>query len=162
MFQLNNILVCLDLTRMDEFVVGYARLLASTMKSSRVTFIHVNVYLQIPADVREKFPELYGPMDRGQLPKRMEKTVSTYFPNYLDYNPEFIVREGSPSQEILGWSGIGEVDLIIMGKKSELKGKGVNPTKIANISHCSVLFVPENSKVSLCNIFVPVDFFISS
>lgn len=162
MFQLSKILVCLDLTRMDEFVVGYARLVASTMKTTRICFVHVSAYLEIPADVREKFPELYGSMDVDHLSEKMEKTVATYFPNYQEHSPEFIVREGSPAQKILDWPGMSEMDLIIMGKKSGLKGKGVNPSKIANISHCSVLFVPENSKMSLDNLFVPIDFSVRS
>ncbi len=85
-----------------------------------------------------------------------------YFPNYKDHNAQFIYREGSPSQTILEWSEIGYMDLIVMGKKSELKGKGVNPKKIPYISHCSVLFVPEGVKISLDKLFVPIDFSLRS
>ncbi len=56
MFQLSKILVCLDLTRMDEFVVSYTRLVATTMKTSKVYFIHVNSFVELPVNVREKFP----------------------------------------------------------------------------------------------------------
>ncbi|MDA0195177.1 MAG: universal stress protein [Bacteroidetes bacterium] len=161
MFQLSKILVCLDLTKMDEFVLGYTKLVATTMNTSKVYFIHINSYFELPLSVREKYPELYGPIDQNLLQK-MQKTVVQYFPDYKDHDPEFIVREGSTSEKILDWPGIGEVDLIILGKKSELKGKGVNPKKIANISHCSVLFVPEHTKMTLNKLFVPIDFTIRS
>ncbi len=161
MFTLQKILVCLDLTRMDEFVVKYAGLVATTMKSKEVYFFHVNPQLDIPQSLSEKYPELYGPPG-SNFPDRMEKSVAKYFPNYKDHNAKFIHREGSPSQKILEWSEIGDMDLIVMGKKSELKGKGVNPKKIANISHCSILFVPEGLKISLDKLFVPIDFSIRS
>lgn len=145
---------------MDEYVVKYAGLVASTMKS-KVYFFHVDNQMDLPNAVSEKYPELYGPTGNN-LPSRMEKTVAQYFPNYQEFGPEFISREGSPSQKILEWSEIKDMDLIIMGKKYELKGKGVNPRKIANISHCSILFVPEESRMTLNNLFVPIDFSLRS
>ena len=160
MYTLNKILVCLDLTRMDEYVVKYAGLVASTMKSE-VYFFHVNDQTDLPHSVSKKYPELSGPVDEN-LTDSMEKTVAQYFPAYKEYGSQFISREGSPSQKILEWSEIEQMDLIIMGNKSELKGKGVNPKKIANISHCSILFVPEGLRMSLGNLFVPIDFSLRS
>lgn len=161
MFNLKKILVCLDMTKMDEFVIEYAGLLAKTMESDEIYFFHVNAQLEVPSSVREKYPELYGPV-ADDYKSKMEKAVSNSFPDYKDFRHEFVVREGSPSQKILEWSEIEAMDLIIMGKKSELKGKGVNPKKIANISHCSILFVPERARVSLDTLFVPIDFSIRS
>jgi len=161
MFKLKKILVCIDLTRMDEYVVKYAKLVATTMKSPDVYYIHINCPFELPSAVQEKYPELYGGNDED-LALRMEKTVSMFFPNYKEYGPHFIVRDGSPSDRILDWSEVTKMDLMIMGKKSELKGKGVNPKKIVNISHCSVLFVPENPNYGLDKLFVPVDFSIRS
>ena len=60
------------------------------------------------------------------------------------------------------WSEIEHIDLIIMGNKSEFRGKGVNPRKIANVSHCSVLFVPEKVNLSLNKLFIPIDYSLRS
>lgn len=160
MYTLKKVLVCLDMSRMDEYVVRYAAMLVSTMKS-QVYFFYVDNQMDLPNSVSEKYPELYGPVG-DDVTQRMEKTVALYFPSYKDYETKFIDKQGSPSQKILQWSQIEEMDLIIMGKKSELKGKGVNPRKIANISHCSILFVPEGANMSLKNLFVPIDFSLRS
>jgi len=47
----------------------------------------------------------------------MEKTVAQYFPDYKDYSPGFIMRDGSTAEKILDWPEIAEMDLIIVGKK---------------------------------------------
>lgn len=162
MYTLNKILVCLDLTKMDEYIVRYAGLIAKTMNSQEVYFFHVDAQIELPKAVGEQYPELYE-HEGGDLNERMVKTVTQYFPEHEQYGSQFVLDEGrSPSQKILEWSQIGQMDLIIMGKKSELKGKGVNPKKIANISHCSLLFVPEDVRISLDQLFVPIDFSIRS
>ncbi|MEQ9423982.1 MAG: universal stress protein [Cyclobacteriaceae bacterium] len=161
MLRLKKILVCLDLTAMDENVIKYAGLMATTMQSESVVFMHINEPLDVPASVRKNFPELYGAPE-GDFKDKMLNSVKQYFPGHANHNSEFVINEGSPSQQILRWPGMNDVDLIIMGKKSHLKGKGVNPSKIANVSHCSVLFVPEKCEISIDKLFVPIDFSLRS
>ncbi|MTI29562.1 universal stress protein, partial [Xanthovirga aplysinae] len=51
------------------------------------------------------------------------------------------------------------VDLIVVGRKSELKGSGVTIHRLARRADCSILFVPENFQPQkLTKILVPSDF----
>ena len=94
MYRLQKILVCLDLTEMDEFVVKYAGLVAATMNSSEVYFFHADDDQDIPKSVLEQYPELKGTQNRDPH-ELMEETVKQHIPNYKDHNFKFIVRKGA-------------------------------------------------------------------
>lgn len=158
MYQLNRLMVALDLSEMDEILIKYTAFIANLIKAEQVYFIHVQKFLDIPEELKEK---LYGnssqPIDE-LLQGKMEKEVGKHFKNHKDFSTEFIIVEGTQLTQLLHWSHIKKIDLFVTGHKKRSQGSGILPHRLARRAACSVLFVPESAKLQCEKIFVGLDF----
>ena len=156
---LKRILLCLDGTEMDKEVLRYTSFISKIIKPEKIYFLHVASSLDIPADIKEKYPDLLAPLDET-IEKILDQSITENF-DFKDCETEIEVREGNATAEILKFSRQKEVDLMVFGKK-ENEGDGVLPGKLAKLAGCSLLFVSEGSALKLDKIFVPTDFSESS
>lgn len=157
MYKIERLLIALDLTEMDELLIKYSSHLAKFLKSEKVYFIHVAKNLELPEDLRKNYPDLMAPNDESiadSINKMVEKAWET------DYECEKVIeiKEGDPSEQILKWVNIKNIDMMIMGRKRKLKGGGIVPQKIAKIAQTSLMMVPEDFEFKLDKIVVPIDF----
>ena len=149
-------LVALDLTEMDEHIIRYTAMISKFMSLERILFVHVEKNLELPPDLLEKFPDLMAPLDES-IKEDIKNKVEKYFKN-TDIELDYIVREGNTINKILKVSRVKNVDLILMGRKQNLKGSGIVSSHIARISPCSLLFVTENYQPTIKKVMVPIDF----
>jgi nucleotide-binding universal stress UspA family protein len=152
-----KILVSLDLTRMDEFLIRYCSFLCQKLGAEKIYFVHVIQNAGIPDEMASLYPELEG----GSLPQLIEdelkKKVSDNFDEGLGTGAEVVVSKGSVSDTVIEWARDEKVDLAILGKKTGYRGKGILSGKILRLAHCNVLFVPESARFSLQHLQVPLD-----
>lgn len=152
-------LVGLDMTEMDDYIIRYTSFLSDLLDLDKIYFFHVSPSLSIPKRLTEKYPDLLAPADES-LVDLVEDKIKQFYKGRADVSIE--IREGNARDKILRWSDIKEIDLIVLGKKNELKGSGLLPNHLAKIGHCSILMVPEGVKSTFEKIMVPVDFSNSS
>ncbi len=157
MYSINRVMVCLDLTELDETLIAYTEMISKIFDVNAVYLHHVAKTLDLPEKVAEKYPDLLAPSDEV-IERRIREMAEKYFKNNDACSCDIVVREGNPTDKILRWSEIKEIDLIVMGRKLSLKGSGVLPGELAKVAHCSLLFVPENAKLQINKVLVPVDF----
>lgn len=155
MLPIKRMLVALDLSEIDEVVIRYSSYLSDLLEIDKVYFFHVAESLSLPAELVEKYPNLMAPADES-LKDIIEEKVSKSFKSKAE--TVIHVREGNAEDKIIRWSDIKEIDLIVTGKKSEMKGSGLLPNKLARVGHCSVLMVPEKADMQIEKIMIPVDF----
>jgi len=149
-------LVALDLTEMDEYLIQYSSMISKLIPLERILFVHVEKNLELPPDLMEKFPDLMAPLDES-IKQDIANKVEKHFEN-TNIDVDIIVREGNTINKILKISRVKNVDLILMGRKQNLKGSGIVSSHIARISPCSLLFVTENYQPEIKKIVVPIDF----
>lgn len=152
-----RIMIGLDFTLIDKTLIEYAAFISKYLDPEKIYFVHVHRHLDVPDKVKKLMPELNQPMDE-KLKAEMIELVQENFNNHEHYDIDYMVKEGNAFEGMLHWSEVKNIDLIIAGRKTELKGSGILPQKLARKSRCSVLFVPENVKLNLKNVFVPIDF----
>lgn len=157
MIQFQRLLVALDLTEMDEILIRYVSELSQQLGIEKIYFMHVVKSLELSEEIRKKYPELLAPVDET-CKKQIQTELDEYFPKDADVAYEIDVVEGNASEIILKWAKVKTVDLVVLGKKSDLKGSGVRAQKIAKLVHCPVVFVPEVLPRQLEKIVVPIDF----
>lgn len=157
MYALNRILVCLDLTDMDEQLIKASAVMANLHHSKNFFFLHVVETLELPKNIQEKYPDLIAPVDEN-VRKIIEENIQEHFETPDNCSYEIGVVEGNRTDIVLKWSKDKEVDLIMMGKKVKDFGSGILPEKIVKVCHCSFMLVPFNSYHELKRIMVPVDF----
>ncbi|MEM8893149.1 MAG: universal stress protein [Bacteroidota bacterium] len=156
LYPLKRLLICLDSTEMDDVLLQYTAMFAEAMNVKKIYFIHIVKSLEIPEALKKEFPEMDTPLDEtlvDQFKPKIKKYIDT---DKIDY--QIGIKDGNVTENILKWSKIKQIDLIIMGRKNPDAGSGANPSRIANISLCSVLIVPNNPSPTLSHVFVAIDF----
>jgi len=156
MYKYKKLLVCLDLSDIDDTLIKSALAFSNENYADHIYFIHVVKEFVMPTgDDGEKLHEAL-PSDE-QLLNRMKKEISGQFAN-SDCKVSLEIKEGNPSDQILKWAKIKEVDLIVLGKKKPGVGSGVHSDQVVNMAHCSVIFIPDLFFPTLNKIVLPIDF----
>jgi len=151
-------LVCLDLSNMDESLIGYTAFLTSVVKPKTITFFHAVQSGPTALEIAEQFPEIETEEEFMELIRsELQEKVSGHF-NNDSIEIRIIIKQGKPTDQIIDIVNSLEPDLVLMGKKIGYAGEGVVPKRIIRYVASSVLLVPEKSRYELNNIVVPVDF----
>lgn len=152
-----RLLVALELNDQDATILAYAAMVSHMARSDTVVFVHVLQQLDVPADLREKYPQLTTtPPDAAR--KQMAESVRTAFDGYPGAQIRLEVAEGCPILQLLRWAREDGTDLVIVGRTSPPLQRGQLSERMARKSPCSVLVVPEHSRPRISRILVPVDF----
>lgn len=157
MNQFNHWLACLDLSKMDEIVIGYSSFLTSVKKPKTITFLHI-IESGPAREIIDQFPEIeseeeFEEIIRSELHEKIEKHFSD-----SSIEVRLIIKKGKPTDQIIGVANSLEPDLLIVGKKVGYTGEGVIPKRILKYVSASILFIPENCRYTLRKALVPVDF----
>jgi nucleotide-binding universal stress UspA family protein len=151
-------MVGLDLTNMDNLVLGYLNFLSNIDEPEHITFIHVVEDAGISEELDQLFPEVKTSQSlesiiRGELKEKVDQHFDVDGPHV-----NIIIRDGNTTETLLSALGEFDPDLLVLGKKTGYEGEGVLARKITKYAHCSLLFVAENSQYKLENIHVPITF----
>lgn len=154
----NHWLACLDLSKMDEILVGYSSFLSSVKEPETITFLHVIESGPTAMSIIDQFPEIetkeeFEAIIRNELNDKIEEHFSD-----TPIETRLIIKEGKPTDQIIKLVNSLEPDLLIMGKKVGYIGEGIIPKRILKYVPTSLLFIPENCRYSLESALVPVDF----
>ncbi|MCV9388054.1 universal stress protein [Reichenbachiella ulvae] len=139
MLNLDNLLVCLDGTNLDDNLLEYASMMVGFFNNRKTTFIHV-----APTNMDTK------------LHHELKAKVDAKFK--VDCEKEVVVIQGTGANHILGWEGLKDIDLVVLGIKPRSISTGVNATKVLNGSLCSVMLVPVTDKFEVNRVLIPLDF----
>ena len=157
MYPLKKILVCLDLSEMDEQLIAYASMMCPIVDAESISFLHVAKTLDIPAEIREQFPGLL-PSGNETIIKRINSCIEASLDKRVKVDTHIVLDEGNPTRKIAEYVKENEIDLVVVGRKLELKGTGILPQKLVRFVPCNVLFVPEKNPRKISKIMVPIDF----
>lgn len=151
-------MVGLDLTNMDDLILGYLNFLSEVDTPEQITFIHVVEDTGISDELSELFPEVepnksLESIIREELKKKVDKYFEADGPHV-----NIIVRDGDTTESLLSSLNEFDPDLLVLGKKTGYAGEGLLARKITKYAPCSLLFVAENSQYHIDNIHVPVKF----
>lgn len=156
MYQLKRILIGLDFSEMDAYLLEYASLFVGKIRPEKIYFFAVGKKLKLPASLDQKYSGDTRPIEEI-LVNELQSRARDNFEPPENCEMRFEVKIGKALQQIREWSEIKEIDLIIMGRKVSIKGSGKLPYTITRSSHCSVLIVPENPPGQLETLLVPVN-----
>ena len=156
MYRYKNLLVPLNLTTTDEAAIRFSSQISLTSKSENAYFIHVKRPSEIPQQILDEYPQLLVPSEEERKQK-MQSQVEVGFQSQ-GTNTIFEVEEGTPLEVLLNQVVKKDIDLVVIGRKTDAKDTRRLPINLARKAPCSVLVVPENSKQTISNILVPIDF----
>ncbi len=152
-----NILVCLDLTEMDEALIKYAGFLASIFKPAEITFIHVMESNEIPEEIADAFPDLGKPLSEI-VDEEIKEKVEENLGQVNDVKVNVVLDNGLPTEQIIQYARKRRIDLAIIGKKIGYVGEGGVARRIVGLIPSSVLLVSETSPHQISKVLVRMDF----
>lgn len=154
MIKIDAMMVCLDLSDIDEKLVAFARSICDNLEVRKVYFVH-NIKL---FELGEDFRELIGDVDlASEVEANISDIVAHQFGSSTDY--EILVSE-EPNTEVILADLVKryQVKLTLLGKKMSDKSTGALGTKLLRILPCSVLVYPETARFNIRKVLVPIDF----
>ena len=157
MHQLKRIVVSLDLNNLDEEVVRYTSVMAEIMDADTIYFLHVAASLELPESLSEEYGSALAPVDET-IKHETQATVDKYFSSRDTTDTYVDVLEGKPTETVLKYAKRKEADLIVLGKPNRDHRPRLHLGKIAELSPCSVLFVPKGADIRLDEVGVALDF----
>lgn len=158
MDKLNHWLVGLDLSKMDDILIGYTNFLTSVITPKTITFFHVIRSQEVADEMIDMFPELEDQDDfEDAIREDINQKINTHLTG-TDAEIRVIIKNGRPTDEIIGMMDTLNPDLMIIGKKTGYTGRGTVARRILRYVPSSILFVPETSRYQLDKVLVPVDF----
>ncbi|KYG78565.1 nucleotide-binding universal stress UspA family protein [Roseivirga ehrenbergii] len=152
-----RMMVCLDLTGMDKGLIQYASMIARVFEINSVYFLHVAESLELPAEIQEKYPDLIAPLDET-LEHEINAKVQENFVCPEGCDVQIKVATGKVTEEVLKMAKVKVIDLMVLGRKHHRSNAGLNSSKIAKSSPSSVIYVPENPKLELNKVLIPIDY----
>lgn len=154
---IKNVLVGLDLSKLDHTLIQFSALVADSSDAEQFTFVNIVKNLDIPDDVLKEFPDLKKNALREREDQLKEK-VKLHFNSKNDVKISFIVKAGRGAKSILELSSKLDINLIVIGRKISMTGEGVLATRLARRADCNLLIIPEGKELKLDKFLVPVDF----
>ncbi len=157
MTALNNLMICLDLTEMDETLIKYTNFLVDIFDPSSVTFIHVMETIELPDELADAFPEMDRPLNE-LVEEEIRENVKEHFLHADKVKTDVVLDFGLTTEQIVQQARKRKVDLALLGKKIGYVGEGGVAKRIVGLIPASVLMVSETTPHSINSILVRMDF----
>lgn len=152
-----RMLVALDLSQMDVYLLKYASMAAKVFDIDTVYFVNIATSLELPEEIQQKYSDVFGPVDEA-IEKEMEEEIKEHFVLPPNCESKILVTTGKVTDEILKLAKVKVIDITLLGRKAELTGSGLNSKKIAKSISSSVIFVTENPPLDWNKILVSIDY----
>ncbi|MBT29403.1 MAG: hypothetical protein CMO01_07040 [Thalassobius sp.] len=157
----NRMMVALDHTYFDREILRFANYMASMVNPEKIYFVHVDRDLEMPDYLNFEYSKnaaaVATPKDE-LLRGKIKEEVVKHYGNWDDKQMKVVIAEGRPLQELLHWTNVKKVDLILVGNKKISEGSGITGNKLAREANCSIVFIPENAHLPFENVLIPFDF----
>jgi len=152
-----HIMICLDLTEMDETLIKYSNFLVETFEPESVTFIHVMETIEVPDEIADAFPDMDKPLNE-LVQDEIQEQVDTHFEHHQKVKTNVILDYGLTTEQIVQQARKRRIDLAILGKKIGYVGEGGVAKRIVGLMPASVLMVSETTPHTIDRILIRMDF----
>jgi nucleotide-binding universal stress UspA family protein len=156
MYKFENILICLDLTEMDDFLISYTNFIVDTFNPQKVTFLHVMESFNLPEEMASDFPELDAPL-QDIIRENLEEKINAGYNSNANISQKLEILEGHTTEEIVNYARENKITLTLMGKKIGYRGRGGVVLKILGLIPSSVLLISETAHRTMKRLMVRMD-----
>lgn len=159
-FSVRQALVGMEMQSADEPILRYLDLWSRQVQIESAYFLHVvpdfSSFTPFPEEVR---PPLLPDYEIGeQILQSMEKQIAETLTEKERIYVEYEVVEGDPLEELLLAAGDQAADLVVIGQRAQVERHRIQARNLVREAHGNVLIVPEQARMQLSSVLVPVDF----
>ncbi len=151
---IDQILVALDLSKLDEKLIQYASYIATIFQTEKVYFIH-NIKQYRIGDLFEEQLESIDLEDI--IEEKLTKTIQDHFDAKVEW--EFLISEDVYTESLIKYTANKyQIDLVIVGNKNRYKGSGAITGKLLRILKTDILSIPEEVNFPIKKGIITTDF----
>jgi nucleotide-binding universal stress UspA family protein len=154
---LNTMLVCLDLTEIDQHLIQYASFIGEALHVNRVVFLHAIQAYDLPDKKSKKYPDLETSLSQT-IQKEISNAVSERFQSGIQTEVVTKIENEDAADMIIEYSRNHEIDLTLIGQKFGEDRSGRYGQKIATQVKSDLMFVPESPELAVDKILCAIDF----
>jgi len=154
---LNTLLVCLDLTDIDQHLIQYASFIGEALHVNRVIFLHAIQAYDLPDKKSKKYPDLETSLSQT-IRKEINHVVSERFQTDIRTEVVTKIESEDAADMIIEFTRNEQVDLTLIGQKFGEERAGHYGQKIATQAKSDLMFVPESPELSAEKILCALDF----
>lgn len=151
--KLDSMLVCLDLTDIDNHLIDYALFLAGKAGTSSIIFTHVIQAYDLADRKRTDLEKL-----QEKVRKQMETQIDRLLKGPINTQVMVEIEREDASQRVIDISRKQKADLVVLGKKYGEDRDLRYGKRITEEVGCDLLFVPEDPQLSAEQILCALDF----
>ncbi|MEM1138076.1 MAG: universal stress protein, partial [Bacteroidota bacterium] len=138
-------------------LLHYTARLCKHVNPEKIYLIHIAKEIDLPHEIADAYPDLIQPLD-DTIKHEIQDNLNKHFDTAQQAKSEIIVVEGSVEKQIIHFVKEKDIELVLLGRKTGLRGEGVKANKLAKILPCTLAFIPEVLPSTLKKILVPTDF----
>lgn len=157
MYPYEKMLVGMNLTDHDRVLVRHACLIAGLTGTKEITFAHITGDPDIPEEILEAHPGMLEAASEAAT-ETLEEIARDEIPPERKVKTTCTVRSGQQVDTLLSEIRDRDIDLVVLGKKTQQADPGILAEKIARKAPCSVLVLPDGNEPRLGSIAVAMDF----
>lgn len=142
----SNVLVCLDLTDIDQAVLAFARSAIRLFPGARIRFLHVVQQYDLPQSVPDDQPDRDDPKTlNAELQQALLDRIHPAFPDASADDLLLPTAAEDAAGEVIETARKVNADLLLLGEKQDPQRSRWYGKRIAATAPCKVLIVPQSS-----------------
>ncbi|GGZ22057.1 hypothetical protein GCM10007049_13550 [Echinicola pacifica] len=156
MKNLKKIAVCVDLTDMDSILLNYIKIMHDVFQFESLTLLHL-IELE---ELSDESSALISGLGKS-ISQMLEAEIDEIVKDHLHDTREHIsihVHSGGDVEDFADFIDRQKFDLMVLGKKNSYPGSGILSGKLARLTDCDILFMPEIAHPSFQHILLALDF----
>src|SRR6056297_168174 len=154
--EINKVLVCLDLTEIDEHLIQYASFISQTLNVDKVTFIHIIQAYDLPDRSGKELPQIETSLNKN-IKEEIGEISNSKFQKETKIDVITKIEDEDAANIIIDFVKKEEFDLVLIGQKFGQDREGRYGQKIAASIDTDIMFVPQGAPLSFENILCAID-----
>ncbi len=144
MEKMKNLLVCVDLSEMDEVLMKYASMVSELLDSEKIFFLHA------------MSSDSFSIEEKEGIKSQIEENTKKFFVGNTTIEQHIELKVQPCAEDFSKVVENNNIDLVIVGRKLN-NGDCSTPKELLKEVECSTLFVPDSATIEINKIIVPVD-----
>lgn len=159
-FRIRQAMVALELGATDNKILEYLDFLTAQVPTGSAYFLHVLPHFDVLSQIieREGGASVSNYEINDEVVHRMQREIRARMDHRDGLHVEFDVKEGDPLEQLLEDAKDVNAELTVIGQKSGADKHGILAKNLARKTEGNTLVIPDQAKVQMNRIIVPIDF----
>jgi len=155
----DNVMVGMDLTYSDSYLLQYIRRFSFLFKPNKYIFFNLQVPTKISEEIQTRFPQISDDYNQDNLREKVEREFD-FKP--IDSSSQYLFDSKNPFDTIVKNYQNGKHHLTLISTFSPNDLQGISHKTLARLAKSDVLIVPSKKFISIKRIYVALDLSIFS